>query len=241
MPFNLLLFPLLGGYLFIHFCRVTRFRAYGLTGYRVVLEAAAAGLFFLILSHIIVTSVRLRYEAYLLPWKACWREYAPFPYSASTLGSILLAFLFFIALNLLIRPQRASKWVIGVFGDELMKMLQNAFYDVHPVMLTMNTGKVYVGLLDKALGLNPHMPYLSILPTLSGYRDKETLKVRFTVNYVEAYHSILNETSEYQVAADVDAMRVILPTETVSSARLYDDDLYQSIFDSAEANDTDSS
>src|SRR4051812_48355583 len=44
MPSNLLLLlPLLGGYLFIHFCYRFYFRAQALDGHRLIFEAAVAG------------------------------------------------------------------------------------------------------------------------------------------------------------------------------------------------------
>lgn len=50
MPFNVLLLPLLGGYIFITYWHRTRFSARRYTGERLLFHAALAGVIFLILS-----------------------------------------------------------------------------------------------------------------------------------------------------------------------------------------------
>src|SRR3954453_8329114 len=44
LPTNLLLLPLLGGFWFVHFCYLFKFRAQRLDGYRLLLESAFLGL-----------------------------------------------------------------------------------------------------------------------------------------------------------------------------------------------------
>ena len=50
MPFNLLLLPLLGGYIFISHWHVTRFDATRYTGERLLFHSATAGVVFLLVA-----------------------------------------------------------------------------------------------------------------------------------------------------------------------------------------------
>jgi membrane-associated protease RseP (regulator of RpoE activity) len=59
MPFNVLLLPLLGGYLFLTHWNRTRFDTNRYSGERLIFHSAAAGVIFLLLSFIFVTAIRL--------------------------------------------------------------------------------------------------------------------------------------------------------------------------------------
>ena len=234
MPFNLLLLPFLGGYFFIHFFYLTRFRAYQLSSYRLLIETAGAGFVFLVLSHSLVTLALsevvvtlVREETNLVPWVRMLRRFAPFPYSASAGGAFLLAVASSLALNRICGKEWAMKYVIENYGDDLMRLLRRAFSDTRAIMLTLSSGKVYVGLVPQDLGLNPNLSYVSILPTLSGFRRQDTHKVVFTVNYSDAYEAI--EGGQI-TGIDASSMEIIIPHETITSARLFDQELYEDTF-----------
>lgn len=53
MPTNLLLLPLLGGFWFVHFCYLFKFRAQRLDGYRLLLESAFFGLLLILPARLI--------------------------------------------------------------------------------------------------------------------------------------------------------------------------------------------
>ncbi len=135
--------------------------------------------------------------------------------------------------NLCIGEKTATKLVVNRYGDQLTKLILDAFDSIRPVMLTLANGKVYVGLLDKNLGHDASMAYISILPFLSGYREEKTQKVRFTVNYHSAFEAIAGGDARFK-GLDAEALRVIVPTSTVCSARLFDSDLYDSVFNPPE-------
>jgi hypothetical protein len=72
------------------------------------------------------------------------------------------------------------------------------------LMLTMNDRKVYIGLVDslgEASEKESPQSTFSFLPTLSGYRDKDTLELKLTTTYPAA-----------------DAIRVVLREENVLTA-----------------------
>ena len=57
MPYNLLLLPLLGGFLFFHLTHFFRFAAQRLDGYRLLFQSAIAGTFLSILARLIVLAI----------------------------------------------------------------------------------------------------------------------------------------------------------------------------------------
>lgn len=81
------------------------------------------------------------------------------------------------------------------------------------VMLTMDDRKVYVGMIvslgepSETLGMNKD---ILLVPLMSGYRDKDTLKVEFTTKYVDGRHGI----------------EICLRQESIVSATEFDFDAY---------------
>ena len=102
----MLLLPLLGGYFFIHFFYLTRFRAYRLSSYRLLFETAGAGMIFLVVSHVFVTW--LSQATCFLPWIHTFKRFAPFPYSGSAVGALCLSVVAVLTLNLLVGRERSS-------------------------------------------------------------------------------------------------------------------------------------
>lgn len=66
-------------------------------------------------------------------------------------------------------------------------LLIDAFVNQFPIIVTSKSRKVYVGIVFSPRLENGHCEFLTLLPLLSGYRDKENLKVTFSVNYQSLY------------------------------------------------------
>lgn len=90
MPTNLLLFPLLGGFWFVHFCFFSRFRAQRLDGYRLLLESAFFGMPLSLLARLITYGWPRYFEAGRSArtwWGHLWRDA---PLSGTATVSLLL-------------------------------------------------------------------------------------------------------------------------------------------------------
>lgn len=89
MPNNLLILPLVAGFIFIRICYYTKYRAQSLEGYRLLLESGLIGLILLGASRLFVVWVKA------LPFgptlQALWFQYAPMPYAGTAVGSVFLA------------------------------------------------------------------------------------------------------------------------------------------------------
>lgn len=85
MPYNLLLLPLLGGYLFVRKCNRTRYSALRSENYRLLFLAAEFGLYLLMLA----AGLRFLFNvlAHVAPSLSAvdrmWHDIFPFPYSGT--------------------------------------------------------------------------------------------------------------------------------------------------------------
>lgn len=194
MPFDHLLLPLLGGYWFITHFNPLRFRAFGLSRYRLLFEAAlygfvALGISFLLTRLLIWSGDSLPVLGSVLAW---WKTLVPFRYFGAAVGALLLGGLAPYWLNTWERwdPIKCGEKAIRAHGDLLLELLYDAQRERRPVMLTLSSGKVYIGWITLSSNLSPDMPYVVVLPTLSGYRDPYTQVIRFTTSYTKIYQKI---------------------------------------------------
>lgn len=78
-----------------------------------------------------------------------------------------------------------------ILGDSpLAAQLYHLYLQRKPAMLSMADRKVYVGMIaDMGEPTETEGPdqEIALLPMLSGYRDKDTLKVEFTTFYKRSY------------------------------------------------------
>jgi hypothetical protein len=108
-----------------------------------------------------------------------------------------------------------------------MRVLYAAQLDKKTVMLTLSDRKVYVGFVVLDLNLKPEMPYVSILPTASGYREKDTLRVHLTVSYGDIYGAIAGGERD---DVKIDDFQVLVPTSMIVSARIFSLKVYRECF-----------
>jgi hypothetical protein len=92
MPYNLLLLPLLGGFLFIHLAHYFRFAAQRLDGYRLLLQSAIAGTCLVGIARLVVEFLGL--FDFGVAGLTLWYRFFPFPYSAESSLSLALGLLF---------------------------------------------------------------------------------------------------------------------------------------------------
>lgn len=245
MPSNLLLLlPLLAGFLFTHLFHRRRFRAQTKTGHRLIFEAAAAGLGFLVVARVITATLMwFHWPSRLI--EAWPRITNSVEFVGTTTLSLVLAIGTGVGLNLafgfrnraLVAPESidrphlvqwcyrwweaSRKYSLDVAlrrsGNALQKILHNAVQfgavDGRTVGLTLTSGKVYAGWVMESPSLSPEDEYVSLLPLMSGHRDKETLKIEYDFPYPLAKFEALAEESDVVVA---------IPVSSIQSAHLLD-------------------
>ncbi len=194
MPYNLLLLPLLGGFLFLRWWNPTRYHALRAEKERLLILAAIPGLVSLVLSFAIISGLGALFPCSSWPRVPCfpawWQANVPFDYSGTSLLAFTLGAILWLPLNLVCSRDKAIDRIIEEDKIPLELLLKRAQDNGNTVAVTMSNGKVYVGYVLHLI--NPALPtqFIQILPTKSGYRDETDKSYRFTNFYTEALDQI---------------------------------------------------
>lgn len=217
MPWNALLLPLLGGFIFISHWWRSRYFVLRFDGHRLIFYSAAAGAFFLTLSTLLTTAFANWFPE-LVEW---WQPLRPFPHLAKTFLAFLVGVSIWIPLNRFFHDkQREIDRVIDEKDDPLEVMLRKALGQGRLIMFSVKNGKVYVGLVASLQDPSRTMQFIKIVPLMSGYRDKDTKVVQFTTFYPQ-----VDETGQ-----PVKAFEVVLPTGELQSVNLFDETIHAKYF-----------
>lgn len=92
----------------------------------------------------------------------------------------------------------------------------------HPILVTLGSGKVYVGWAVKAPNPQAVRRFLRILPLMSGFRGPTRQTVEFTTYYYDILDSIANQTDDEICYMRTSDLEVVIPTDQIVSAHLFD-------------------
>jgi len=95
------------------------------------------------------------------------------------------------------------------------------------VSITLTSKKVYIGYVLSIPNLSPEEQFVGLLPVVSGYRDKDTLRLVITTNYGPAIHAGVVPAHDFEVT---------LALASIESASLFDPNAFP-LFDSDPARD----
>jgi hypothetical protein len=221
MPWNLLILPLLGGFLFLRQCHYYRIKAQRFENYRLIFESAAWGVILAIVGRSITVGVH--YTPLLRLSEPVLAYLAPFPFAGTTFLAFALGPLFACLANWKIDEVDAKDMAIEQTGDKLLELLTNAMDQNDAVMFTLDSRKVYVGYVWEAPNLETEMTYVVLLPAMSGYRDETTLRVQFTTNYISLWKSGNVPPREFLV---------LIPVASIKVASIFDLNIYEIHFSS---------
>jgi hypothetical protein len=220
LPLSVLTLALLGGFVFVNLCYLTRFTAIQSTGYRLVFSSAVAGVVFLFFATI------------LIPWllvlpggqyvSDSWTKLIRLEHSGRPVVAFLIGVILWMPFNLLgwlnppvlgWRPFRflsegaAIKREIRKKQNPLEVLLSEAMVSKRLVSVTVKNGKVYIGKVLTTSNPAFGMEAINLQLSRSGYRDKNTQEMRLTVNYDDTHGAIRQEMRMKIGAQFVDALR----------------------------------
>ncbi|WP_435101904.1 hypothetical protein [Arhodomonas sp. AD133] len=230
MPWNVLLLPLLGGYFFAVQHPVIAYRTERLSRERLLLESALYGLALVVIAYA-VTRVGIAVAPALA---AAWKSAAPWPYSGTTVGALLLGVGGGAVVRRALSAERieagVEKW-LNRTGNELERLLYRSATRAVPIMVTLRNGKVYVG---DVIWVPTHVreagAYFVLVPLMSGYRRNPELTVEFTTFYDEAVEALLEQAADERERAHMEArvaeLGHVIPADEVVTASVFDPSLY---------------
>lgn len=215
MPYNLLLLPLLGGFLFLRWWNPTRYHALRAEKERLLILAAIPGLVSLILAFAIVSASGHLFPCASWPNVPCfpawWAANVPFEFAGTSLLAFTLGATLWFPLNWACSRDKAIDRMIEEDKIPLELVLKTAQDNGNTVAVTMSNSKVYVGYVLHFI--NPALPtqFIQILPTKSGYRDATDKTYHFKNFYTEALDQIDRDfearLKEYErIEAEMDAI-----------------------------------
>lgn len=193
MPFNLLLFPLLGGYYFlVTFESRHKYTQLRFSDQKLLFNSAIAGIALLTISFL-ATSVMSYFFKDFVSWVV---KSSPIDikYFWTSILSFLIACVSANILNLWRRTHRLQyiRQAIDAIGNELEVLLKKSFDEEILINITLKNNKFYIGWAS-ALPIPSQSKFISIIPAYSGYRDEKTKELMFTTQYLEIYSTFIKE------------------------------------------------
>ncbi len=222
MPFNVLLLPLLGGYVFISHWNKTRFGARRYTGQRLILHSALAGVCLFLVSFLITKFGAICFPE-LLSW---WRAYVS---RESFAGTSFLAFLIgsvgWKPINWFFDRNIESLRAVKESGDFLEELLEHSKTEAKQVSVTLRSGKIYVGFVTGSFDPAFDRKYVSLFTTLSGYRESTTQQMKISHNYAITWAEEL-EAEELEAEELKERFQLVIPVSEIVSASLFEPEVY---------------
>ena len=229
MPFNLLLLPLIGGYLFVTQWYRTRYYALRADGQRLLLNSACAGAVFLFAATLLVGYCESSHWGRAI--NLAWHRTVPFEYSGRAVLAFLLGAAGWWPLNRIWVRDAEIQRVILEKGDALEGLLRRAVGENRLVALTVKSGKVYIGWITGLF--NPAFPleHIKLVPAFSGYRREPDKHLIFTNFYLPIYEKLRAE-QQTQPLPNAE-FELVLPRTEIQSANLFDLKIYEQHFRAA--------
>ena len=233
MPFNLLLLPLIGGFYFFSKWEKTAYFATRHDKERLIFYSSLYG--FILLSISFGLSTLIPYSQFFTELRTWWAYHTPsIQYSGISSLALGLGLVAPSVLNVLERRIRSilgrevqeGEDVLMTYGSQLEKLFYRSLIEGKRVMVTLKSGKVYIGRVTISVLPQRDKDFL-MLPSLSGYRD-EKHRVVLTTNYDFAYKAIVEGEKDYiEMISD---FGVVIPISEVVSATIYRADVHAKYF-----------
>ncbi|MFK8054645.1 MAG: hypothetical protein AB8F78_00880 [Saprospiraceae bacterium] len=220
MPFNLLLLPLLAGYILVHYSTWGRFYHEYLDRQRLLFHSALAGIVLLGIS------LGIRYFAIENGYGTFLNGLNPSPsefkFFWTSIASLVLGLLL-VAVNRFFADKAIARLrAVRQVGSDLEILLAEAYFSGQLLQLTLDNGKFYIAWI--ASQPSPRQTtHLRFIPIYSGYRSEEK-KLIFTTSYEEMYKTLMEEGHQDPVAFSNVAMVVELRDLTTIS--IFDPKIY---------------
>ena len=215
MGLGLLLVPALAGYILQTQLHPYRYRTLRESGQHVVFRSALTGSVLLLLAQLSVDIVN---------------RYIPVPvtyvnklFGSEYTAAALLSFFFALAVwpvvnrrttkeSAAIRAAQENGELKGVFVTEAIDTFMT-------VEVSLNTGKVYIGMITQSgIGMSSEFDFM-ITPIYSGYRDRETNELTIT----QFYHHLIGRMKKH----DWEDLSIGISISDVVSVRFFYPELYR--------------
>lgn len=224
MQFGTLLLPILGGYLFLVTCYLTRFIAVRDTGYHLFFKSAIAGSVLFTTAFAVVALT----ESLSIAIQDVWPSHVAIEYLGTSALSLALGLVMAQGVNVFCNKEKCTQKAAEKRGDRLELMLANSSNEQMQVEITLRSGKSYIGYVVQSPFAVHGKADVEIFPTASGYRKPDTQELRLTTHYSDILNSF-NDTSS-SINLSPEHFRIAIHMSEVISVRLFDPIIYNLYF-----------
>lgn len=221
MPFNLLIFPIVGGYYLLIRSEFFRYKQQRVDRQKLIFNSVLAGIVLLCISWVftgVISSLR--------PEDVSWiRNHYPLKqqYFGTAFCSFLMAIIGTELTNILVSEDNQISRAIDSIGNEFERLCESCYRNTQLIQITLKNDKVYIGWM-KALPIPSHSSYISVLPVYSGYRTKDKKTLELTTQYLDVYASYIQDGSVLDIR---DLTTLVIKIDEIITATKFDDDMYQ--------------
>lgn len=224
------------GYLFCNHCLLTRYGLARDEGQRFYIKVISWGcpfLFICIFTNFILFSIPswLNIDPLLLVSE----DYSVL-YTA--LSAPFLAYIAARAINYFLSDHRESDLFIQAMTmDDFDAVLLQSMTFGDPVAISMESRKIYVGYVYTTLEPGEKNSHLTILPLLSGYRDRETLEFKILARYelvISALRQVDSSGSDdviKELESKLSRYTLSVPRTKIVGLHLFNQDLHEDVRD----------
>lgn len=239
---DLILLPLLGGYIFLTTFSLTKYYHLRLEKQRLIYHSLVSAIFLALLAYlvdyyllkssfslcffIIKTDSIVNYRNNFSQFIDVLLNNRVTPGLKHSLLMFLISWPLAKILNIFFSKTFAFDYTINKWGNKLEKLIWNSLREKNDgdklLMITTKSNKVYIGYiteLSEPLG----EIYLTILPNFSGYRNKENLKIEITTKYTDVIKKYVEDNN----AAEIDKkLGITIPVNEVLIISKFDNDIF---------------
>ncbi|GHM98756.1 hypothetical protein WSM22_02460 [Cytophagales bacterium WSM2-2] len=220
MPFNLLIFPIVGGYYILIRSELLRYRQQRVESQKLILNSILVGIGMLFVSWALTASLTRLAPSFVNEI----RSYYPLQvqYFGTALCSFILSVVFTEVTNWIITKDKQISIAIKDIGNEFERLCEHCYRNVELVQFTLKNDKCYVGWVQ-SLPIPSRANYIKIFPVYSGYRKKETKELVFTTQYLDIYASYVQSGEVTDVE---DLTTLVIKIDEIISANSFNDEMY---------------
>ncbi|WP_323846396.1 hypothetical protein [Microbulbifer magnicolonia] len=211
------------GYRFSTYCYALKFRVIRESGHRLYLTSLTVGLVFLFPALILL---RVTEWACSFASNYCIKI-SEFEYTvALSLWTLVFGYLFAYGYNKFKKHAKAENIIREWRKNDFDSVYLRAQLDFKPLAVSLDTGKVYVGMPALSREPSSENSHISILPIYSGYRKEKSLKFVLATRY-EAVAKLVSSGAEH--SDDAKDFYMAFPRERIVSIHIFNDHLYKQV------------
>jgi hypothetical protein len=155
-----------------------------------------------------------------------WKEFVAFPYSGTGGMALVMGMLAPYVLNCIWDRDDQDRKARLETGNFLEILLDDAIINKNQLSLTLNSGKVYIGYITSTFDPARDRKFVSIIPTISGYRDPISHRLDLNQQYENAIAAIEARAGGINHLSRED-LKIVIPVDSIRSANAFDEDVFR--------------